>query len=93
MMLASPDRFVTLLGAPGYFEELDADVIGPALAGKPVFNGVGEEDAGWHADVVATHEFLEDLGVDSVLVEFPGQGHELDESFDESIFFEFWSTH
>lgn len=93
MMLASPERFVTLLGAPGYFEALDPDVIGPALAGKPVFNGVGQDDSGWHADVVATHEFLVDLGVDSVLVEFPDQGHELDESFDESIFFEFWSTH
>jgi predicted esterase len=93
MMLASPERFVTLLGAPGLFDELDADVLTPALAGKAVFNGVGEDDSSWHADVMATHAFLADLGVDSVFVEFPGQGHELDESFDASIFFEFWSTH
>jgi predicted esterase len=93
MMVESPDRFVTLLGAPGSFDSLDADVLGSALAGKAVFNGVGEDDAIWHADVMQTHAVLAGLGIDSTFVEFPGQGHILTQDFDETIFFEFWSSH
>jgi pimeloyl-ACP methyl ester carboxylesterase len=93
MMVATPDRFVTLLGAPGLFDSLDADVLGPALDGKAVLAGVGENDPDWHADVMEMHAFLVGLEIDSTFVEFPGQGHILTEDFDETIFFDFWSSH
>ena len=56
-------------------------------------DGLGEDDAIWHADVMQTHAVLAGLGIDSTFVEFPGQGHILTEDFDETVFFEFWSSH
>lgn len=94
IMLEQPDTFATLLGAPGYFQESDTSVLAAQLAGKAVFNGVGEEDdAGWQEAVYSTHETLTSLGVESVYEEFEGQGHIPDESFDPSALFEFWTSH
>ncbi|MBI4580257.1 MAG: hypothetical protein HY718_11180 [Planctomycetes bacterium] len=92
-MLARPDRFATLLGAPGEFPSHEPAAWASALAGRPVFNGVGANDADWKAGVKATHEALVAAGVESVYVEFAGQGHIVDEAFDESVFFDFWAKH
>lgn len=94
IMLESPDVFATLLGAPGYFQETDTSVIASALAGKAVFNGVGEEDSeDWRSVVAETHELLTGLGIESVYDELEGQGHVPDASFDPSPLFEFWLEH
>ncbi len=91
LALEHADRFSTLLGAPGVFEDPDPRTLDRALAGKRVFNAVGELDGGWRAGVEASHQALLDAGVDSTLYEMPGQGHILSEDFDESVFFAFWS--
>jgi predicted esterase len=91
LMLASPDRFATLLGAPGAFPTQDLELLSDALSGKRVFNGVGEADIGWMTGVKATHDQLVGLGIDSRYVEFASQSHQVSPEFDESIFFEFWS--
>ncbi|MBI2940346.1 MAG: hypothetical protein HYY04_07880 [Chloroflexi bacterium] len=93
LMLARPDRFATLLGAPGSFSRQDPAAWARALAGRAVFNGVGSNDDGWKSEVKATHDALVAAGVESVYVEFAGQGHIVGEAFDESVFFEFWATH
>lgn len=93
LMLKSHERFVTLLGAPGVFDAATDAQLTTALAGKAVFNGAGALDGQWRPLVKATHDWLVSLGVDSVLVEFPGQGHILNESADQEPFFGFWSQH
>lgn len=90
LMTTMPEMFTTLLGAPGAFPRNDPELWGDLLTGKRVFNGVGELDGDWQPDVLATHEALSAQGVDSVYVEFPGQGHVVDADFDESIFVDFW---
>ncbi|MFP6594127.1 MAG: hypothetical protein VB860_03995 [Dehalococcoidia bacterium] len=90
LMLASPDRFATLLGAPGAFPTQDLELLSDALSGKRVFNGVGEADIGWMTGVKATHDQLVALGVDSRYVEFASQTHQVTPEFDESVCFEFW---
>lgn len=81
----------TLLGAPGLFEQSVTDeALTSALAGKRVFNGVGEIDGEWRPAVEETDARLVGLGIDSQLVLFAGQGHVLDGGFDESVFFAFW---
>lgn len=92
LALAHADRFVTLLGAPGTFETLEPDQLQPAFEGKRVFNAVGELDEAWQVGVTAAHDALLDVGVETTLFEMPGQGHILDASFDETVFFEFWSA-
>lgn len=93
LMLARPDLFATALGAPGEFPQIDPDGWRDRLAGKAVFNGVGELDEEWLPFVRATHDGLVAAGIESVYVEFPGEGHRLSAEFDESIFFEFWASH
>ena len=82
-----------LHGSPGTFMLWEEDAIASALAGKSVFNGVGEEDTSWQPYVSQTQEKLVALGIDSTYVEFEGQGHVLTEAFDETIFFDFWLSH
>ncbi len=91
-MLRSPDRFVTLLGAPGLFQATDG-ALTAALAGKAVFNGVGSLDAEWRPLVKATHDRLVTLKVESEYVELPGQGHILSSTADQEPFFAFWTHH
>jgi predicted esterase len=93
LMLRHPDRFRSLLGAPGLFDGKDDGALSTALAGKFVFNGAGALDADWRPLVQATHARLLGLGVQSSYVEFPGQGHILDEKADQEPFFAFWATH
>ena len=94
LMLAQPDRFATLLGAPGPFDVSDPSTVDPqfwvdALSGRAVFNGVGELDVFWQSEVEAINEALTADGIESQYVEFPGRGHSLRNGFDASIFFEF----
>lgn len=91
-VLRHPDRFVTLLGAPGTFDAPDPRALA-VLRGYSVLNAVGELDDGWQGGVEATHQALLDAGVDSSILVMAGQSHILDPDFDESVFFEFWSTH
>ncbi len=93
IFLDSPDRFATLLGAPGLWTYWNEDAIEDALADKSVFNGVGEFDTSWLPYVQQTHEQLVDLDIDSVYVEFEGQGHVPDENFDESVLYDWWEEH
>ncbi|MBI2916643.1 MAG: hypothetical protein HYY01_01505 [Chloroflexi bacterium] len=91
LMLQQPDRFATLLGAPGLFPLFRiTEQWAQALCGHAIFNGVGSNDVDWKQDVRTTHENLLNMGLDSVYVEFAGQGHRLDEAFDETVFFDFW---
>ena len=98
LMMAQPERFATLLGAPGAFpiqdpSTVDSEVWATALAGRAVFNGVGANDRDWRAEVIATHNALASAGVESLYVEFPDQGHIAGPTFDERILLEFWSSH
>ncbi len=54
---------------------------------------MGENDDGWNAAVEVVHEYLVEEGIDSVFVEFEGEGHVLTEEFDELVFFDFWLAH
>lgn len=94
LMLQHPDRFATLLGAPGLFPQpTTPEQWAKALRGHAVFNGVGALDEDWKQDVRTTHEGLLKVGIESVYVEFEGQRHSLSEAFDESLFFDFWRAH
>jgi predicted esterase len=93
LMLRSPDRFATLLGAPGLFQGATDDQLKMALAGKAVFDGAGELDDEWRPLVEATNQQLVRLGIDATLVTFPGQGHIWDEHADPEPMFAFWSRH
>ncbi len=98
LMVARPEHFATLLGAPGAFPVQDPTVVDPAvwaeaLAGRAVFNGVGALDGDWKSEVIATHNALAAAGIESVFVEFAGQGHALRAALDESVFFDFWARH
>jgi hypothetical protein len=68
-------------------------VLGRALAGRAVFNGVGAFDDAWKAEAIATHNTLASAGVESIFVEFPLAGHTLDEALDPSAMFGFWESH
>ena len=98
LMSAHPEYFATLLGAPGAFpvpdpSKVKREVWAGRLAGRPVFNGVGAMDGEWNAEVMATHNALAAAGIESRFVEFPGQGHVTNATFDPAAFFEFWSNH
>ena len=94
LMRNNAAEFATLLGAPGVFQGGLAASWAAPLQGKAVFNGVGElDDANWRGAVQASHDAMVAGGVESVFVEFAGQGHFLNPGFDESVFFEFWSAH
>ena len=94
IMLEQPEHFATLLGAPGYFVEEDGAVLSAQLAGKAVFDGVGElDDESWLEAVSGTHDTLSALGVESVYDVLEGQGHIPDEAFDPSPLFDFWLSH
>lgn len=92
-MLAYPERFVTLLGAPGSFPTEDPAKWASSLGDRAVFNGVGSEDDEWIPEVRATHAALLAEGVESVFMEFAGQRHSINSEFDESVFFDFWTSH
>jgi predicted esterase len=93
VMLDHPDRFATLLGAPGIWMYFDEARVLEALAGKSVFNGVGEHDTSWYPYVEQTHDALVSLGIDSVFVVFEGQDHVPDENFDETVLYDWWAEH
>jgi predicted esterase len=98
IMSARPEHFATLLGAPGAFPVQDPATVEPAvwtrvLGGRAVFNGVGELDGQWRPEVTATHNALAAAGIESVYVEFAGEGHGLRDSFDPAPFFAFWEAH
>ena len=98
LMAGHPDRFATLLGAPGAFPvqdpaTMDAAVLARTLAGRAVFNGVGARDSAWKPEVIATHNALVGAGIESMFVEFPDQGHILGPTLDPSPFFDFWDGH
>lgn len=91
LMTAAPERFASLLGSPGVFPVKIADeALRAALRDKPVYNGVGAADPDWKPPVQATQKRLEALGIRAAYVEFPEQGHILDDKFDPSGFFDFW---
>ena len=91
LMTAAPERFASLLGAPGVFPvKLSDERLTAALRGRPVYNGVGAADPDWKPEVQATQGRLERLGLRSTYVEFPAQGHIVDDKFDPSGFFDFW---
>jgi hypothetical protein len=97
-MLAQPDRFAMLLGAPGAFDVSDPSTVDPrfwvdTLLGRTVFNGVGELDVFWQSEVDAINEALTAAGIESQYVEFTGRGHSLRNGFDASVFFDFWLAH
>ncbi len=94
-MKRNPAPFATLLGAPGAFRTgVTASDLSRMFTGKAVFVGVGElDEALWKNPTVAIDSRLTSLGYDSTYVEFRGQGHILDASFDESVFFDFWLSH
>ena len=58
-----------------------------------VFNGVGARDSDWKPEVIATHHALAEAGIESVFVEFPGEGHVLSATFDPGVLFGFWESH
>ena len=91
LMLEEPAQFHTLLGAPGAFRTEDTALLGTALDGKRIYLGVGGDDDAWLGPVRADHERLQGLGVDSRLVEWPGEGHVVSEAFDTTVFYEFWA--
>ncbi len=90
LALEQPDRFTSLLGAPGVFADPNPETLA-TLKGKRVFNAVGEADTAWQEGVAASHQALLEAGIESTLFEMPGQRHILSKDFDESVFFEFWS--
>ena len=94
LMLEAPQRFATLLGAPGEFQLAvrTADLAG--LKGKAVFNGVGaRDDEFWHKGVRDAHDMLTQAGVESLYVEFPGQGHSPGPGFPKELLVNFWVAH
>ncbi|MBI3074533.1 MAG: hypothetical protein HYY84_20665 [Deltaproteobacteria bacterium] len=92
-MLVRPDRFVTLVGAPGLFPPSTPAGQTAALGNRPVLNGVGELDDEWRPSVKATHDALVDAGANSIYVEFPGGRHRPSAAFDETVLFAFWASH
>lgn len=94
LMVERPERFATLLGAPGEFDPRTSAADLARLRGKAVFNGVGElDDEFWHKGVRDAHEALIAAGVDSVYVEFKGQGHGAREGFPRDLLLDFWLRH
>jgi len=94
LALEAPDRFATLLGAPGTWDPRDEDAIAVALAGKSVLHAVGElDDDLWQTEVQTNQAMLERLGIDSTVLVMEGEGHILSPGFDESVFFDFWAAH
>ena len=97
LMAKEPQRFATLAGTPGAFPVQDPATVDPriwaqVLAGRAVFNGVGSFDAEWRAEVIATHNALAAAGIESVFVEFPGQGHIPGPGFDSRPLRAFWAV-
>ena len=94
LMLEHPERFATLLGAPGEFAigTTGSDLV--RLRGRAVFNGIGQlDDEFWHNGVRDAHQGLIAAGVESVYVEFPGQGHGAGAGFPKDQLFDFWLAH
>lgn len=94
LMLEHPERFDTLLGAPGEFAlgTKPSDLV--RLRGKAVFNGIGElDDEFWHKGVRDAHAALTAAGVESRYVEFPGQGHGAGPGFPKDELLAFWLGH
>lgn len=94
LMLQRPERFATLLGAPGEFQLSVTPAQLVVLRGKAVFNGVGEkDDEFWHKGVRDAHAMLTAAGVESSYMEFAGQGHSAGAAFPKDVLFEFWLKH
>lgn len=90
LMAEAPEGWASLLGAPGAWEDFDADAIAATLGGRPVYMGVGAEDSDWLPAVESQAEELETAGADVTFVAFEGQTHVVDEEFDETVLFDFW---
>ena len=73
--LATPKRFASLLGVPGYPQEGARDADLGRLRGIPVTLFVGENDSGWREAMEDTHAELRRLGIRSTLRLSPGEGH------------------
>jgi pimeloyl-ACP methyl ester carboxylesterase len=73
--LATPKRFASLLGVPGYPQEGARDADLGRLRGIPVTLFVGENDRGWREAMEETHAELRRLGIRSTLRLSPGEGH------------------
>lgn len=98
LMSRHPERFATLAGLPGAFPVQDPASVDPEiwlriLGGRAVFNGVGAVDLDWRPEVIATHNALAAAGIESVYVEFRGQGHVPGGNFDNSELLRFWQSH
>ena len=73
--LSQPDRFQALVGLPGQFSGPASDL--SALAGKPVWLMVGEEDTSWIELSEVTVAKLDSVGIAAELDTIIGQGHVL----------------
>ena len=94
LFLATPERFTTLVAAPGSPDQLDAATVTGAFAGKAAFHAVGDEDTNhWHDQALEAHEFLLDQGIDSQFITFPSFGSFPTNLWDETVLYEFWATH
>ena len=80
--LALEQRFTTLIGFPALFDaSVDDAELEQSLECVPVLHAVGEEDS-WRSEVEATHQRLEELGLDSTLWVVEGEGHVPGPDFD-----------
>ena len=91
-------RFATLLGVLGAFPVQDpvsneAAVWAELLAGRAVFDGVGEYDGDRRPEVLATHDALAVAGIESLFVELSRQGHIPGSDFDSTVLLGFWESH
>ena len=93
MLMTRAQLIASLLGASGEFPTNQPDRLVEALSGRAVPNGVGANDEDWKPGVLGTHKGFIKAGGDSVYVEFAGEGHQVSAEFDETIVFEFWTSH
>jgi pimeloyl-ACP methyl ester carboxylesterase len=90
VLVADPQPWASLLGAPAAMDPWDQDALVDALGDRPVLLGVGELDP-WKPGVVAQHTALVAAGVDAEYVEFVGIGHVPPPGWsDQDVLFEWW---
>jgi len=78
-----PERFSSLLLAPGSLPPVSSDRLGALFGDTPVYLGVGVNDSqSWVNGMRDAADFLESAGVDVVLDIWPGQVHVPGQNFD-----------
>lgn len=83
-------RFVTVTGAPAYFERLRTS----QLEGLAFHNSAGDEDPNWLEYMESAHEDLQAEGFDSELTIWAGTGHTPGPDWDgRDAMFDFWDRH